>query len=81
MYVAIVFLPLLGFLIAGLFGRIIGERPSEIITTSLLFVSAALSWIAFSQVGSAHAPMSVPVICGWIVSGDSRSTGRCASTR
>ena len=38
MYAAIVFLPLLGFLIAGPFGRRIGDRPSELVTTSLLFV-------------------------------------------
>ena len=42
MYAAIVFLPLLGFLVAGLFGRIIGTRASELVTTGLLFVSAAL---------------------------------------
>ena len=45
MYHAIVFLPLIGFLIAGLFGRLIGARGSEIVTTSLLMVSAALSWV------------------------------------
>ena len=28
----VVFLPLLGFLIAGIFGRMIGPRPSEIVT-------------------------------------------------
>ena len=42
---AIVFLPLLGFLIAGLFGRVIGPRPSEFITTLLLGVAAVMSWI------------------------------------
>jgi NADH-quinone oxidoreductase subunit L len=39
---AIVFLPLLGFLIAGLFGRFIGPRPSEFITTLLLGVAAVM---------------------------------------
>ena len=34
MYQAIVFLPLGGFLIAGLFGRFIGPRPSELATTA-----------------------------------------------
>ena len=29
-YTAIVFLPLLGALMAGLFGRLIGDRPSEL---------------------------------------------------
>ncbi len=41
MYQAIVFLPLIGFLIAGLFGRLIGARASEIVTTTLLLISAA----------------------------------------
>ncbi len=50
MYAAIVFFPLLGFLIAGIFGRQIGARPAELVTTSLLFISAALSWIVFAEV-------------------------------
>jgi NADH-quinone oxidoreductase subunit L len=53
MYQAIVFLPLVGFLIAGLFGRAIGARASEIVTTSLLGIAALLSWVAFYQVGYA----------------------------
>jgi NADH-quinone oxidoreductase subunit L len=69
MYTAIVFLPLLGFLIAGIFGRQMGARPSEIVTTSLLFVSAIFSWVAFVQVGLGHTPMSVPVLASWIQSG------------
>ena len=53
-YVAIVLLPLAGALIAGLFGRIIGERPSEVIPTSLLMIAAVLSWITFFQVAFGH---------------------------
>ncbi|MGH2342880.1 NADH-quinone oxidoreductase subunit L [Segnochrobactraceae bacterium EtOH-i3] len=69
MYSAIVFLPLLGFLIAGLGGRIIGPRPSEIVTTTLLMITAALSWIAFFVFGiGEHEAMTVPVM-PWIVSG------------
>ena len=47
---AIVFLPLLGFLIAGAFGRKLGPRPSELITTGLLLVCAVLSWVTFLDV-------------------------------
>ena len=47
MYQAIVFLPLLGFLIAGLFGGSIGAKACEYITSGFLVVSAVLSWIAF----------------------------------
>jgi NADH-quinone oxidoreductase subunit L len=67
--VAIVFLPLLGFLIAGLFGRFIGARPSEVVTTSLLFVALLFSWIIFAQVGFGTAETSVPVLGNWFASG------------
>ena len=69
MYTAIVFLPLLGFLIAGAFGRSLGPRPSELVTTSLLVISAILSWIAFIHVGLGEAPASTPVLGAWINSG------------
>ncbi|HWK14677.1 MAG TPA: NADH-quinone oxidoreductase subunit L [Rhizobiaceae bacterium] len=63
MYHAIVFLPLLGFLIAGLGGRQIGAKASEYVTSGLLVVSAALSWVAFVTVafGSGEA-FTVPVL-------------------
>src|SRR5215813_5737763 len=35
MYAAIVFLPIIGSAIAGLFGRVIGQRASELVTTGL----------------------------------------------
>ncbi len=50
MYQAIVFLPIIASAIAGLFGRMLGPRPSELITTGALFVSAALSVMAFIDV-------------------------------
>lgn len=68
MYHAIVFLPLIGFLIAGLFGRLIGARGSEIVTTSLLVVSAILSWIAFFNVGFGSGTTRVQVAT-WMSSG------------
>jgi len=50
MYHAIVFLPLIGALIAGLGGRAIGARASEYVTTGFLVLAAVLSWIAFFTV-------------------------------
>ncbi len=44
-----VFAPLVGALVAGLFGRRIGDIPSQAVTTGLLFLSCALSWTIFSQ--------------------------------
>ena len=68
MYQAIVFLPLVGFLIAGLFGRALGARASEIVTTSLLGISALLSWVAFYQVGYAGQGTTVELF-RWISAG------------
>jgi NADH-quinone oxidoreductase subunit L len=69
MYAAIVFLPLLGSAIAGLFGRLIGTRASELVTTAFLFVSAALSVIAFYNV-ALEGHNSIVQILPWIRSGD-----------
>ena len=69
MYTAIVFLPLLGFLIVGALGRSLGPRQSEIVTTGLLIISAVLSWVAFVHVGLGEGPASTPVLGEWISSG------------
>ncbi len=68
-YSAIVFLPALGGLIAGLFGRYLGPRPSELVTTALLLVSCALSWVVFWRVGYGHETAHV-AIERWITSGE-----------
>jgi NADH-quinone oxidoreductase subunit L len=69
MYQAIVFLPLLGSAIAGLFGWLIGPRPSELVTTVLLFAAMVLSWISFAQVGFGHQDLRIE-LTPFIVSGD-----------
>jgi NADH-quinone oxidoreductase subunit L len=63
MYHAIVFLPLLGFLIAGLGGRAIGAKASEYVTSGFLVISAVLSWVAFFQVALGDTEsFTVPVL-------------------
>lgn len=69
MYAAIVLLPLLASAAAGLLGRLIGARASEILTTGALFVSAGLSIAAFADVAiGGHA--QVVTLYRWIASGD-----------
>jgi NADH-quinone oxidoreductase subunit L len=68
-YTAIVFLPLLGALVAGLFGRVIGARASELVTTALLLVCAVLSWIVFVDIGFSHHTAKVTLL-RWISSGE-----------
>nr|AZJ13587.1 NADH dehydrogenase subunit 5 [Endarachne binghamiae] len=53
MYLNIVFLPLLGSLVAGFFGRFIGGRGSGLITIFCVGFSFVLSSIAFYEVGLA----------------------------
>ena len=71
-YKAIVFLPLIGALIAGLFGRQIGAKASEYITTGLMIIVAVLSWIVFINVGLGHGEGDEVIkvsLLRWIQSG------------
>jgi len=45
----ILFAPLVGAFTAGLFGRRIGDRASQAVTTGLLFLAAIFSWTVFAQ--------------------------------
>ncbi len=65
----IVFMPLAGFLIAGMFGRQIGDRASMLLTSGLVSIGAFLSWVVFTDVISAGNEYSVHVL-NWVNSGD-----------
>jgi NADH-quinone oxidoreductase subunit L len=69
MYYLIVFLPLVGFLAAGLFPNVLGARGSEYITTGLLIVSAVLSWVAFLLFLLAGTELQQIDIMRWVNSG------------
>ena len=43
----LLFAPLVGAIICGLFWKAIGEKTGQVIATALLFLSAILSWILF----------------------------------
>ena len=47
--IILVFAPLLGALVAGLFGRRIGDFASQAVTTGLLLLACVLSWTLFIQ--------------------------------
>ncbi len=59
LYVLLVFSPLLGAVIAGLFGRLIGDRASQLVTCGLMGVSALASIIALATLG--EEPFKVPL--------------------
>jgi NADH-quinone oxidoreductase subunit L len=68
-YGLIVFLPLIGFLVAGLFRHQLGPKNAELVTTSLLGVSCVMSWLTFLAVGVGHNEGGTVVVANWITSG------------
>jgi NADH-quinone oxidoreductase subunit L len=68
MEAAVVFLPLLGAIIAGFFGRIIGDRAAQYIPCVLLTVSALISYYLFFAVALGGDPRTV-VLFEWVTSG------------
>ena len=72
MITAIVLLPLIGFVIAGLFGKEIGVRGCELLTTGFLMLAALFSWIEFFRYAlGAHAE-SVSLLGDWFTVGTLR---------
>ena len=69
MLYAIVFLPLLGALIAGFFGRLLGDRGAQVVTCGFMLVSMVLGWIAFQDVALAGNARTVELFT-WLSSGD-----------
>ncbi len=69
MYPAIVLLPLAGALIAGFFGRILGNRTSGVLTSLFVLAGAVLSWIALYRVGFQGEDAHVTLL-PWIGVGD-----------
>lgn len=69
MHQTIVFLPLVGTLIAGFFGRYIGARSSMVITSTFVVLAAILSWVAFFQVGVGGQEARIELF-RWVSSGD-----------
>ncbi|MBS0521262.1 MAG: NADH-quinone oxidoreductase subunit L [Proteobacteria bacterium] len=67
----IVFLPLLAAAIAGLFCRVIGDRPAQVVTSAALLIAAALSIFVFVRIGFGpeDGKQMVVKLFDWIGSG------------
>ena len=68
MEISLLFLPLVASITSGFFGRYIGDRASEIITSLFISISAILSLILFYNVIVNHYESNV-VISTWINAG------------
>ena len=69
MYSAIVFLPLVGALIAGWLSLSHQDRTAEVVTVGCMLLSLLFSVIAFAAVAIGHEPVTID-LARWIVSGD-----------
>ncbi len=65
MYLVLVFLPLVGSLTAGLFGRVISPKGSCFVTVILLFTTFLISTFAFYEVAFIGCPVYIKLI-PWI---------------
>ena len=68
MAVAVVFLPLIAAVIAGFFGRVIGDRGAQLVTCGALLLSAVLGILLFRDILSNEGPRVIP-LASWIVAG------------
>ena len=68
MYTACVFLPLLAAIIAGLFGRVIGDRGAQVVTSGALVISFLLSLVIFYEVAIQGEPHDI-LLFTWVTSG------------
>jgi NADH-quinone oxidoreductase subunit L len=69
MYQAILLLPLVGALFAGTLGRLAGARAAEVVTTTLVLITALLSWLAFYEVAILGHEERIQ-LARFIISGD-----------
>ena len=67
MELSIIFLPLIASIISGFFGKFIGDRSSEILTSVLVSISALLSIYVLYQVIVNQYEENI-VIATWILS-------------
>ena len=68
MYSLAIFLPLIGALIAGFFGRTIGDRGAQLVTCGLVILAAVISVVAFVDIALLGNPHHAD-LGTWISSG------------
>lgn len=59
MYLVIIFLPLIGSIISGFFGRKIGVQGAQLITSSFIIITTMLAILTFFEVGYNNIPLEI----------------------
>ena len=68
MYLSIILLPLIAAIISGFFGRFIGSKGAQMITTSLVGLAFIFSLVAFYEVALSNSPCYLTLF-SWLDSG------------
>ncbi len=66
---SIIFLPLFGAILSGFFGKIIGDKLSEVFTSFFVIISTFLSFLIFINVITQDYSSNIKIFT-WITSGD-----------
>ena len=69
LYLASIFLPLLAAIVVGLFGRLMGDRPSQLVTCLAVTVAAACSVVIFVDIAYGSGVPETLHVLDWIRSG------------
>ncbi len=72
-YMWAIFLPLIGFLTIGTLGHILGDRISNLVTTTLMGLACAISWLVFVDVGIGETVQRIPLF-EWLHVGNLKVT-------
>ena len=67
MYLIVILLPLLGAIVSGFFGRIVGTKGAQIITSISILITTLMSILLFIEVGLNDIPVSI-YLCRWLES-------------
>jgi NADH-ubiquinone oxidoreductase chain 5 len=59
MYLSIIFLPLLGSIVSGFFGRKVGVKGAQLITCSSVIITSLLSILSYIEVGIKNIPVQI----------------------
>jgi NADH-ubiquinone oxidoreductase chain 5 len=59
MYLSIIILPLLGSVVAGFFGRKVGIRGAQLITSLVVIITTVFALLVFLEVGFNNISVSI----------------------
>lgn len=65
MYLTVIFLPALGSILTGLYGRQLGVKGSQLVTSLCIIVTTLLSIVAYYEVGLCNSPVTLNLL-SWI---------------